>query len=224
MEEIVPGVFYWATFHERIRHTVSSYYAVRDREAVLIDPRVPEEGLEWFEERVVPKSILLTNRHHYRQSDQFVTAFGCTVRSQRAGLHEFRAGQEVQGFDFGDRFACDIVAFEVGNICPDETALYLPWARTLAFADGLVRMPFDGPLGFVPDMLMGDDPPAVKAGLKQAFGVLLNQDFDTILLAHGAPWVGGAKEALRAFVESAEPEAPPASPSPGHPSPGHPSR
>lgn len=202
MHEILPGVYHWATFHERIKHTVSSYYAAHEGEAVLIDPRMPDEGPGWFRDRVVPRDIILTNRHHYRHSDQFEREFGCTVWCHSAGLHEFTAGQRIAPYEFGHTFACGIEALEVACICPDEAALYLPWAGAIAFADGLVRMPYDGELAFVPDMLLGDDPAAVKTGLLQAFERLLERDFDSILLAHGAPLVSGAKAALSAFIAS----------------------
>jgi hypothetical protein len=58
-------------------------------------------------------------------------------------------------------------------------------------------------LGFVPDFLM-DDPDATKAGLREAYRRLLALDFDVLLLAHGDPVVGGAKEALRGFIDRGE--------------------
>ena len=199
MNEILPGVFHWTTIHERIGREVSSYYVSGPEGAALIDPQVPEEGLAWFETRESPRTILLTNRHHYRHSGRFVEAFGGTVWCHRTGLHEFSHGEAVSGFDFGDRLPAGIEAQAVGSICPDETALFIPWARALAVADGVTRRPA-GPLTFVPDFLLGDDPPAVKRGLCAAYARLLDRDFDHLLPAHGRPWIGGAREALRSFI------------------------
>ncbi|MCL5942271.1 MAG: hypothetical protein M1325_01900 [Actinobacteria bacterium] len=42
----------------------------------------------------------------------------------------------------------------------------------------------------------------MKRGLLAAFSRLLERDFDHLLFAHGAPWVGGGREALPAFVEA----------------------
>jgi hypothetical protein len=200
MEEIVPGLFHWRTFHEGIRQEVSSYYYEASR--ALIDPRVPPEGLKWFDGRQ-PRLILLTNRHHYRHSGRFQEAFECPVFCHRAGLHEFAGGreEEVKGFSFGEEVAPEIVALEVGAICPEETALYLREAGggTLAFADGLVRSS-DGSLGFVPDFLLGEDPEEVKRGLRHSLRRLLDERFENLLFAHGAPLVGGGKEALGAFL------------------------
>jgi hypothetical protein len=89
----------------------------------------------------------------------------------------------------------------VGAICPDETALLIPdHGGVLAIADGVVRRD-DGPLGFVPDEYMGDQPDGVKEGLRLSYRRLLDREFDHLLLAHGHPWVGGGKQALREFVE-----------------------
>jgi glyoxylase-like metal-dependent hydrolase (beta-lactamase superfamily II) len=200
MEEIVPGLFHWRSFHERIRQEVSSYYYEPAR--ALIDPRVPSESLGWFRGRE-PRLILLTNRHHYRHSRRFQDAFDCPVFCHRAGLHEFAGNlEEVKGFSFGEEVAPEIVALEVAAICPEETALYLREAGggAMAFADGLVRSTYDGSLGFVPDFLLGDDPEEVKRGLRQSLRRLLDERFENLLFAHGRPLVGGGKEALSVFL------------------------
>jgi len=199
VNEILTGVVHWTVQHERIGIDVSSYYLVRER--VAIDPMLPAEGLAWFEERGAPTAILLTNRHHYRASGALVDAFGCTVHCHRAGLHEFSKGEPVEPFDFGAELPGGAVACKVGAICPEETALHFPAHRALAFADGLVRGG-DGPLGFVPDFLLGDDPASVKTGLLASFRRLLELDADHLLLAHGNPIVGRGTGALRDFVET----------------------
>ena len=201
MEEIVPGIFHWQTFHEHIRAQVSSYYLdAPGEEKVLLDPRLPPEGMEWFRGRTEPTDILLTNRHHYRHSSDFQRTFGCAVWCHQDGLHEFVRGEKVRGFSFGDGLPGGIKAVEVAAICPDETALYVPWARAVALADGVIRKGNDGPLGFVPDFLIGSEPETVKQGLLAALERLLDLEFDTLLLAHGRPLVGDGKEALSRFV------------------------
>jgi hypothetical protein len=198
MEELLPGIFHWTAFHRGIMLRVHSYYVESAR--ALIDPMLPKERLEPFLDRP-PERILLTNRHHYRHSAAFVEAFGCPVLCHEAGLHEFEGGPDVNGFAFGDEVAPGVVAFEVGAICPEETALYIrETGGLLAFADGVIRRR-GGSLAFVPDFLLGDDPEAVKRGLRESFRRLLEHDFDSLLFAHGAPIVGGGKTALREFVD-----------------------
>jgi hypothetical protein len=200
MNEIAPGLIHWTAFHEGIRSDVSSYY-LRDA-GVLIDPLLPgDDALEWLAENGPPRAVLLTNRHHYRHSGRLVEAFDVSVHASRPGMHEFSEEQRVQPFEFGDELPGGVIAHEVGAICPDESALEIPFARALACADGVVRWGApDAPLAFVPDFLLGDDPEGVKRGLREAYTRLLELDFDHLLLAHGLPVVGEGKEQLRAFV------------------------
>src|SRR3569832_2423394 len=69
MKEILPGVFHWKTFHEGIQAYVHSYYTNATDPPVLIDPRVPAQGIEWFAAHGAPQHVYLTNRHHYRHSE-----------------------------------------------------------------------------------------------------------------------------------------------------------
>jgi hypothetical protein len=65
-----------------------------------------------------------------------------------------------------ERYVAGIVAHEVGVLCPDETALRIHAADgALLFADCVIRGRH-GELGFVSDWLLGDDPQAVRAGLR----------------------------------------------------------
>jgi hypothetical protein len=193
VKEIIPGIWHWTAFHEGIGFDVSSYYV--DRAAALIDPMLPQEGVEAFRGRA-PEVILLTNRHHYRHSDQFVEAFGCRVLCHSAGLHEFAGGPDVDGFSFGDDVANGVLALEVGILTPEETAFHIDSVPgALSFADAFVNYPDSG-LGFVPDELIGDDPEGVKEGLRESFRRLLAHDFDALLVAHGDPMPRGGKTAL----------------------------
>ena len=196
MEEIVPGIWHWAAAHPRIKILVHSYYLPAER--VLVDPILPDGGLDWFAEHGPPTDVLLTNRHHYRSSAAFVDRFGVMVRCVREGLHEL-AGRGVEPFDFGDEVCRGVVAHEVGAICPDETAFHVPALRALALADGAVRWEPGGPLTFVPDHLM-DDPDGTKAGLRASYRRLAELDFVHLLLAHGAPFVGNGRDVLAAFA------------------------
>lgn len=207
MDEIAPGVFHWTAFHEGIRSQVSSYFL--SEPAVVLDPLLPAEGadevIESLSEHGPPRAILLTNRHHYRHSRRLVERFGIPVLASRPGMHEFSPDQGVDAFDFETEPVPGVRAHGVDAICPDETAFEIPAARALAVADGLVRSESpEAPLGFVPDFLIGDDPEAVKRGLRESYRRGLELDFEHLLLAHGAPLVGDGKERLREFVGTVE--------------------
>jgi len=204
MQEVLPGLWHWTAHHPNIHALVSSYWL--DEPGVLIDTLVPErEGLDWFADRPArPGAIVLTNRHHLRESSRFIERFGCSVHCNSAGLHEFSSGPAVEGFEPGQELPGGLVAEAVGAICPDESALFEPEQGVLFIADGIVRggpAGGNGPIGFVPDSLM-DDPPATKRGLLDAYGLLFEElDFQHLLLAHGGPLIGDGRALLEDLID-----------------------
>jgi hypothetical protein len=198
MDEIAPGIRHWKTRHPRIGMEVSSYFL--PEQGILLDPLAPEPEVDQLAELGPPRFILLTNRHHWRDCEQLAERFGLKVGVPRVGMHEFSEGDPVEPYDFGDVLADGAVTVhEVGSICPDESALHIPAVSALAVADGVVS--YDG-LRFVPDDLM-DDPEDTKAGLRESYGRLAAElEFDNLLVAHGDPVVGGARESLREFAEA----------------------
>jgi hypothetical protein len=198
--EIAPGVWHWTARRERIGADVSSYYLEAER--IVIDPMIPREGLKWFEQHGTPRHAVLSNRHHDRDAWQLREAFGCAIHCISNGVYELEGRGPVAAFEFGDELPGGIVVHEVDAICPDETALHIPRHRALVCADGVVRWHGGDQLQFVPDSLM-DEPERTKQGLRDAYRRLLELDFDLLLLAHGEPVVGSAREALRGFVDEA---------------------
>ena len=198
MKEVLPGLHHWTAYHEGVGFDVSSYYVPGAR--ALIDPMLPDLGLDSFED-TEPTVILLTIRHHYRASDAFREAFGCRVRCHESGLHEFEGGPQVEGFSFGDEVAPGIVALEMNAISPDDTALHIDLGAgtgAVAFGDGIVHWG-GGRIGFVPDRFM-DDPDQTKRGIRESARRLMDRDFDSLLFAHGDPIVGEGRKALEAFL------------------------
>jgi glyoxylase-like metal-dependent hydrolase (beta-lactamase superfamily II) len=208
-EEIIPGVWHWTAPHPNIGSEVSSYW-IEDG-GVLVDPLVPPDaGLSWFaERRQPPAAVVLSNRHHSRETGRFVERFGCSVHVPRAGLHEFSDSPlEVTPYDPGDELPGHLLVHEIGSLAPDDMALHLPDAQAVFFADGVVLG--GGPedelrLGFVPDSLM-DAPEQTKRGLLKAFEALLNEldesRFRHVLTAHGGPLLNTGRSELEQFVGS----------------------
>jgi hypothetical protein len=191
MDELAPGLIDYRAFHRGIGMTVHSHYVVDP--GVLIDP-MPVDG----ELPSEPRLAVLTNRHHLRHAADY----GCPILCHEAGLHQFEGSDvHVDGFAWGDELAPGVRALEVGVLCPEETALHVAVGDGfLAFADAITRGD-DDQLSFVSDGLLGDDPVAIRTGLLDAFTRLLDeQDFDGLLLAHGAPTASGGRAEVEAFV------------------------
>jgi len=191
VDEIAPGLWHWTALRETIGSEVSSYYLAEER--VWIDPMLPPEQPDWFR----PEHAILTCRHHSRDAWKL----DCPIWVVEQGAHELEGRGEYRTYAWGDGLPGGIVAYEVGALSADETALHIPARRALAIGDGVVRWQGVEGLTFVPDFLM-DGPEETRAGLRAAYRRLLEElEFDHLLLAHGDPVVGTAKEELRALVE-----------------------
>jgi hypothetical protein len=192
MEEILPGIHHWTAPHEGIGAPVSSYYV--ESAAAVIDPMVPEEGLDWFEGKPLER-VVLANRHHYRHADQFAERFGVPVLANEKGLHEIGDRPGVQSFSFGDEVAPGIVAQGFEDSWPDEGVLVLADKNAIVLADGVMR--YGGNCSFVPDQYLGDDPEEEKAVLRAAVRRVLDKlDFDAVLVGHGDPITSGGRSEL----------------------------
>jgi hypothetical protein len=196
MEELIDGVFHWKATHPRLKIEVCCHFVAGS--GTVIDPLLPREGIEWFDDRGV-RQVILSNRHHLRHGEQIAKRFGCPIRAHESGLHEFEEGPEVEGFAFGDRLADDVVSLEMDAICPDDTVLRIDAGEgALLFADSLIHY---GSIGFVPDNLIGNDPHGVKRRVHDRCRALLDERFEHLLFAHGEPLIGDGREALRDFAE-----------------------
>jgi glyoxylase-like metal-dependent hydrolase (beta-lactamase superfamily II) len=193
MRELAPGIWHWTARHPNIGTDVSAYW-IPDLKLLLDPIAVPDEV-------DAVDCILLTCRHHVRDSLEAAERFGATVQAPRTGMDDYPDDTPIQPYDFNDpMLGGEAIAHQVGGLSPDETALHIPSVHALAIADGAIR--YGDELHFVPDNLM-DDPEQDKADLRRGFSELADQlDFDVLLLAHGKPYPSGGRDALRRFAES----------------------
>lgn len=193
MQEILPGIHHWTALHEGIGAPVSSYYV--ESASTVIDPMVPEEGLEWFDGRPLDR-VVLANRHHYRHADRFADHFDIPVLANEKGLHDLEGKPGLETYAFGDEVAPGIVAHSFEESWPDEGVLVISGGSgVILLADGVMR--YGGNLSFVPDQYLGDDPEEEKAVLRKAVARVLELDFDAVLVGHGDPITENAKAELR---------------------------
>jgi hypothetical protein len=199
MQEIVPGIRHWTAFRDTIGITVSSYWI--EPAGVLVDPMIPDEGLEPFERADVgPQQVVLTTGLHTRHAERFAEELSIPIRAPREAADRLGDRLAFDPYTDHEELAPGVSAVQIGVLCPDEYALHVTATEgAIAFADGLHH--YGDTLGFFSDDLLGDDPEAVKRGLTERFQALIERDFDHLLFAHGDPIVGGGKRALRDFVE-----------------------
>ena len=196
MQEIAPGIHHWTAYRDTIGATVSSHWI--EPAGVVIDPLVPDEGLEAFD--VAPQQVVLTTGLHTRHAERFAEAFSIPIRAPREAADRLGDRLTFDPYTDHEELAPGIRAVHIGVLCPDEYALHITATEgAIAFADGLHH--YGQALDFFSDDLLGEDPEAVKRGLEEKFRALLERDFDHLLFAHGDPIVGDGKRALRDFLK-----------------------
>ena len=196
MREIFPGLWHWTTFHQNIRTEVSSHYV--EPAGLLVDPMLPEAGVDAFADRERPRRVVLTSGNHTRDARSFADAYGIPIVTSREGAERIGGALEVETHGDGDELAPGVQAVRLDVLSPDEYALHITVTEpAISLCDGLHNY---GGLGFFGDEHLGDDPEQVKAGLRQQFRTLLERDFDHLLFAHGDPIVGRGKRALEEFL------------------------
>jgi hypothetical protein len=197
MNEPLPGLYHWATEHPSTGGMAHGHY--HQASGTIFDPLTPPEGLEWFDGLDV-RRIVLSCRHHRRDSAEIAQRFGCPVVAHEAGIDDLGGlPVDVQSFTTGEQLTEGVRAVAMNAIAPDDAAIHLDCGPgAILFADSIINRA--GP-GFVSDSLIGDDPEAVKALTRERAAALLgSEDFDALLFAHGDPIVAGGRDALQRFA------------------------
>jgi glyoxylase-like metal-dependent hydrolase (beta-lactamase superfamily II) len=197
MRELQPGIWTWASFSEKFQYEFNGYLVVSGSEAVAIDP-VPlsEEDLRAAAERGV-RTIVLTNRNHYRDAARLREATGAQVRVHAADAAFVRdKGVPVDGALVDGQTVGPFTVIAAPGKSPGEVALHWPERRLLLVGDACVG-PRPGELGLLPAAVIDD-----AARLRESLRALAHLDVDVLLLADGHSILGGARAALEKLVAS----------------------
>jgi glyoxylase-like metal-dependent hydrolase (beta-lactamase superfamily II) len=196
MGEILSGVFSWSWFAERQGYDFNGYLLRLPGGNVCVDPvEMSDEVLDEIE-RIGVQRIVLTNRNHFRASMKVKERTGAPI-----AIHPFdaafardrgtRIDEELRP---GDQLGPLTVIAAPGK-SPGEVALHWPERRILLVGDACVGKP-PGECALLPDAVIDD-----KTRLIASLRSLATLDFDTLLLADGAPILSGGRAALRRLVE-----------------------
>jgi hypothetical protein len=194
MREIFPGVHHWTAVRDTIGMRVSSHWV--QPAGVVIDPLVPEEGLGAF---AGLRAVVLTAGLHTRHAQRFADEFSIPIRAPREATARLGDRLSFDPYDDDEELADGVRAVRVGALCPDEYALHITATEaSVAFADAVEH--YETALGFFPDWLLGDDPEAVKEGIREALRGLAGRDIQHLLFAHGDPIIGDGRAVLARFA------------------------
>jgi glyoxylase-like metal-dependent hydrolase (beta-lactamase superfamily II) len=199
VNEIVPGIQTWSVFSEGKGFDFNGYAVQTAEGTVLVDPPEPDAAGWGLLDVLAPyEGVYVTNRNHSRAAATFRDRYGARVR-----IHERDAERaDVDADDLmsgGETVAGEVELVHVPGKSPGEIALHVPARRALIVGDLVIGVP-DGELSTYPDEVIRD-----KEALYRSAAGLLELEFDALLVCDGRPFPSGGKEALRRFVESAQP-------------------
>lgn len=203
MREIVPGVLTWPWFSARFGYDFNGFLVRHADGNVCIDPVEPtDDDLAALAAEGVAR-IVLTNRNHFRAAAEVRERTGAPIAVHPADADFVRGkGVPVDGaLAPGDRVGPFVVVVAPGK-SPGEVALHWPERRLLLVGDVCVGNP-PGALSLLPEAVI-DAPDELRRSLTR----LAELDFDTLLVADGAPILRDARAALRRLVATFDGSSP----------------
>jgi hypothetical protein len=190
VEESVPGVWHWRLRDERIGGSWGSAHAA---DGVLIDPHpLAPDAFGKLGEIV---AVVLTTSSHQRSAWRLRRELGVPVYLP-APAREVDEEPDVR-YAEGDALPGGLLPVFTPGAGTTQHSLLRPGDPGVLFTPDLFIHAPGAPLSWVPFEYMHDPEQARRS----AEG-LLELDFDVLCTGHGAPLVGGAKQALRDLLQS----------------------
>jgi glyoxylase-like metal-dependent hydrolase (beta-lactamase superfamily II) len=194
VEEVVPSVWRWSIFDERIDFTGAAYAVSDDEGTVMIDP-LPLEPQALGELGDVT-AIVLTCGSHQRSAWRYRRELGANVHAP-ALSKEIDEEPDVRYGD-GDNLPGALRAVFTPGAGTTQHTLLLDRARVAFVPDMLVETP-EGKVAMLASRWM-HDPEAARRSVEK----LLELDFDVLCLAHGGAITEGVEDALRGALAGPE--------------------
>lgn len=192
-----PESFYWETFSDELKTTLSSAALRKEPEVVLIDP-VPltMAAMNKLVGHASRAFTLLTNANHERAA----LAMRNNMRVPIWAHKDAKPDLELEPNDFfedGDELPGGLKAIHVPGSSPSETAFYTPANGGIVFiGDALVNLDPNNGMAFLPDKY-SRDPKQSRQSLRK----LLKLEFEMMTFAHGQPIVKDARKRLATLLE-----------------------
>ena len=185
MQEIVPGLRRWTSWHDHWEEDVGSVAVDTPDGLVLIDPLDPPPELGR------PAHVLVTVYWHAREAAGLKARTWAPSRSLRP-----LANRGVEAENAADGLPGGIRAFPTARAA--EAVYWLPEPRALVVGDvllgaGAKPRATDEALRLCPERWLGK---ATHDDLRESLRPLLDLPVEHVLVSHGAPVLGGGKAAL----------------------------
>jgi glyoxylase-like metal-dependent hydrolase (beta-lactamase superfamily II) len=197
MRQIIPGIFIWSWLSPRHNYNFNGYAFKSNDGLIVIDPAIMDTSdMELLQKLGTPAHILLTNKDHERIAYEMREQFGAKIHIHKNDAPLLKQ-QPDQTFDNGDLLPGNLRAINISNNkSPGETAFLLPQGKGILFiGDAIIGWP-KGEFSLLPTTIY-KDPQKAKEGIN----VLLEYDYDTVLVGDGEPVLENGKEAIRRFLD-----------------------
>src|SRR5918995_631555 len=197
MEKLTEGLWRWTARHPEwhpgeFGSEVASFAAQAGDDTLLIDPLLPpepDEVLRTIEGTIGDRlAILITIPYHVRSAEELWQRYRknaeTTIHGHAAAAKRLEDRSAFREIEPGVPLPGGVTAHTIGKPRRYEMPLHLPSHAALAFGDAVAEA--DG---------------KVERFYRERFNPtlepLLELEFDSVLVTHGRPLLGGAKRTLR---------------------------
>jgi len=211
-ERLTDGVWRWTARHPEwhpgdFGSEVASFAVAANGDLLLIDPLLPPEPLAVLDliDGLLGKrlAILISVPYHVRSSEELWRRYrdqtDCTIWGHAACAKRLGDRAGFREIELGVPLPTGVSAHAIGRPRRQETPLYLPSQRALAFGDAVAEV--DSKLR-VWSTGKVDDRRArwYRERFNPTLEPLLELEFDRVLVTHGQPVMADGRAELRAAL------------------------
>jgi hypothetical protein len=214
MEKLTEGLWRWTARHPEwhpgeFGAEVASFAAQAGDDTLLIDPLLPperDEVLQTIEGTLGDRlAILITIPYHVRSAEELWQRYRkdaeTTIHGHAAAAKRLQDRSAFREIKPGVPLPGGVTAHTIGKPRRYEMPLHLPSHDALAFGDAVAEA--DGRLVvWSSDQVDAKVERFYRERFNPTLEPLLELEFDSVLVTHGQPLLGGAKRALRTALDA----------------------
>jgi glyoxylase-like metal-dependent hydrolase (beta-lactamase superfamily II) len=200
MKEIYPGIYSWFWLSPKHGYNFNSYALRGDDGLIVIDPVFAgEEELGDILELGTPKYIILTNKDHERMAYELRDKYKAKIYINEMDAAFLKSSPD-QTFRDRDTLPGNLYVINIpNNKSPGESALLLSKDKGVLFiGDAIIGWP-NGEFSMLPREKYKNPHMA-----KESIRILLDFDYDTVLVGDGESVLGDGKEAVKRVLDREE--------------------
>jgi hypothetical protein len=214
MEKLTERLWRWTARHPEwhpgeFGAEVASFAAQAGEDTLLVDPLLPPEPdvvLETIDGALGDRlTILITVPYHVRSAEELWKRYRedaeTTIHGHPAAAKRLEDRSAFRAIEPGVPLPGGVTAKTIGKPRRHETPLHLPSHDALAFGDAVAEA--DGRLVvWSSEKVDAKVERFYRERFNPTLEPLLELDFDSVLVTHGKPVLGGGKRALRRALDA----------------------